>query len=283
VCFVSSASDVAGGKSAGHGQLIATPLTLALVGADAGQLGVPIHRPFTLGTTRLELIPSGRGLGAAALFVDLKGRTVLYAGAIRTVHKPEAAEVRACDAVVVEAPIGEPKQKLGKVGDAADAVVTWSRAQLAAKRTPVLVVDTVFDALEVATALVADGLTVAASKPIRDAAARVAPLTTVPAMRAPGREPSVVVRVDGDRLKLDAKVATALVSIRALDALTGPGGFDATFAWPFVATRRQLLEWIESSRAKDIFITGACADSIADALGERARVLGPPRQMALFG
>src|ERR1700755_3182516 len=73
VCFVSSADRVI---VAEHGQLIATPITLALVapraggGMGAGHLGVPLRRPFTLGTLRLELIPSGRGLGAAALHVD---------------------------------------------------------------------------------------------------------------------------------------------------------------------------------------------------------------------
>jgi hypothetical protein len=29
-------------------------------------------------------------------------------------------------------------------------------------------------------------------------------------------------------------------------------------------------------------VTGACAESIAAAVGPRARVLGPPRQMSLF-
>ncbi|MBA3454766.1 MAG: hypothetical protein H0T42_16890, partial [Deltaproteobacteria bacterium] len=56
----------------------------------------------------------------------------------------------------------------------------------------------------------------------------------------------------------------------------------ATFAWPFVASRTQLLAWIEQTRAREIFVTGACADPIAQTLGARARVIGPPRQMALF-
>ncbi|MCW5809196.1 MAG: hypothetical protein KIT31_42975, partial [Deltaproteobacteria bacterium] len=87
ICFVSSADRV--GRT-GHGQLIGTPATLALIDADGtGHLGVPVHRPFTLGTLRLQLIPSGRGLGAAALHVAPLGEDggehgVLYAGAIRS-------------------------------------------------------------------------------------------------------------------------------------------------------------------------------------------------------
>src|SRR5579859_7328899 len=64
VCFVSSADRV----TAGHGQLIATPETLAIAkrrAREAGHLAVPLHRPFTLGTLRLELISSARGPGAA--------------------------------------------------------------------------------------------------------------------------------------------------------------------------------------------------------------------------
>ena len=75
VCFVSSADRVG---SLGHGQLIGTPLTLAMVASKGGgHLAVPVRRPFTLGTLRLELMPSGRGRGAAALHVDMGERTVI--------------------------------------------------------------------------------------------------------------------------------------------------------------------------------------------------------------
>jgi putative mRNA 3-end processing factor len=278
VCFVSSSDRVG---RAGHGQLIATPITLALLGTEAGHLAVPIHKPFTLGTTRLSLIPSGRGLGAAALHVDLGGRSVLYAGAIRTVHPTEAAEVRACDAVVVAAPLGDPAHKLSPIATVLELVVDWITEELTHGRVPVLVVDTVFDGLEVAARLVDADLVVAASRSIRDAALRVRAHIAAPAIRAPGKEPTVVIRVDSERVKLPdtAKLSTALVSVRALDK----NPYDMSFAWPFVATRKQLLEWIEQSRARDIYVTGACADTIVEGLGPRARVLGPPRQMALFG
>ena len=73
ICFVSSADRV--GRT-GHGQLIGSPTTLALLSAKGdGHLAVPLRQRFTLGTLRLELIPSGRGLGAAALHVDAVGRT----------------------------------------------------------------------------------------------------------------------------------------------------------------------------------------------------------------
>ena len=285
VCFVSSADRVV---RAGHGQLIGTPTTIALLaGKDSGHLAVPILRPFTLGTLRLELIPSGRGLGAAALHVDTGMRTVLYAGAIRTVHPSEPAQVRTSDAVVVAAPVGEPGHRFEPVDDVAERVIEWTRAQLVADRPPVLVVDIVLDGLELAARLVAAGLSVAGSRSLRDAAAVLGDSS----IRAPGKDSSVLIRVEGDRVKTSPPNATAaLVSARALDPSPGPEWsaadsrppWDARFAWPFVAGRDQLLGWIEQTRAKHVFVTGACAESIAEAVGPHARVLGPPRQMALF-
>ncbi len=282
MCFVSSAERVAAGGRTGHGQLIATPATLALLGVDAGHLAVPVHRPFTLGTTRLSLIPSGRGLGAAALHVDIGGRSVLYAGAVRTTNPAEAAEVRACDAVVVDA--ASDVDAFAPLDEVASNVIAWARVQLVQSATPVLVVDTVFDALEVAGHLAGAGVPVAASKAVREAATRVRAHASVPALRAPGKEPAPLVRIESDRVKLadGARVVTALVSARAADPASR-GRHDAAFAWPFVAGREQLLGWIEQSRAKAIYLTGAHAEAIADALGPRARVLGPPQQMALFG
>ena len=293
VCFVSSADRIG---RAGHGQLIGTPITLALVARENGHLAVPVHRPFTRGTRRLELIPAGRGRGAAALHVDGGGgRTVLYAGPIRTVNPTEAAEVRTCEAVVVAAPFGEVKHRFAPVDEVAGKLLAWVHAQLAAGKTPVLVVDTALDGIEVATRLAADGLVVAGSRAVRDTALRIGSVagggstTTgllprgaqLPAIRAPGKEPAATIRIETERVKLadGAKPMNALVSGRALEL---PGGWDAGFAWPFIAGRDQLLGWIEQSRAKDVFVTGACAEAIVDKLGPRARVLGPPHQMALF-
>jgi putative mRNA 3-end processing factor len=272
VCFVSSADRIV---RAGHGQLIGTPTTIALIaGRDGGHLAVPVRRPFTLGTLRLELIPSGRAHGAAALHVDTGMRTVLYAGALRTVNAGEAAEVRASDAVVVAAPVGELHHYLPAIDDIADQVIAWSVAQLAAGKTPVLVVDTALDGLEVAARLVSANVEVAASKSVREAAEVIG----TPALRAPSKEPAVIVRAEADRVKV-ATPAAALVSARAVEPQQG---WDAAFAWPFVANRDQLLTWIEQARAKHVFVTGACAETIVAALGARAHVLGPPQQMALF-
>lgn len=360
VCFLSSADRV--GRS-GHGQLIGTAITLALVDAPGpGHLAVPLRQRFTLGTVRLELIPSGRGFGAAALYADVAGKTVLYAGAVRTTTGGvgDAAELRACDAVVVAAPYGEPRHQFPPLAGAIAAAIDWTRAQLAAGRRPVLLVDSVLDGLEVASRLAAEAIAIAGSRALREAAHRIAELVPppqrvdgeiaigrtiprggllpglpaepsgspassigprthrprqaraseppddlnapshlavgsqtfsrleatsgVPVIAAPGREPRAVIWLDADRPQLaralgDRPAATALVSARALD---GAAGHDAGFAWAAAADRAQLLAWIEATGARDVFVTGPCADAIVAALGARARVIGPPHQMPLF-
>lgn len=280
VCFVSAADRV---TIAEHGQLIATPITLALLapkaggGAGAGHLAVPWRRPFTLGTLRLELIPSGRGLGAAALHVDSRGRTVLYAGPVRTTAERDPAEVRAADAVVVAAPFGETHHVFASADEIAGKLIAWAKQQLASGATPVAVVDSALDGLEVAVKLGGE-VPLAGSRALRDAMQRLEGLETFPDVRAPGKDPRLVIKIANDKAALPAKSITALVSGRALDGHTG---FSTGFAWPFAAGRAQLLAWIEQTRAKDVFVTGACAETIVAALGKRARLLGPPHQMTL--
>jgi len=314
VCFLSSADRVG---RAGHGQLIATPITLALLGVrDQGHLAVPLRQRFTLGTLRLELIPSGRGFGAAALHVDIAGKTVLYAGAVRTAAggAGDAAELRTCDALVVAAPYGEPQHSFPPLGGAIDAAIEWTRGALATERRPVLLVDSVLDGLEVASRLAGAGIAIAGPRALREAAQRIADLVPrplrldaaaaqrsnareprapgfaadsagpIPTIVAPGREPRAIVWIDTDRAALaravgDRAVATALVSARAA---AGAAGHDAGFAWSAAADRAQLLGWIEATGARDVFVTGPCAESIVAALGARARVIGPPQQMSLF-
>jgi len=312
ICFLSSADRVG---RAGHGQLIGTPITLALLGArNLGHLAVPLRQRFTLGTLRLELIPSGRGFGAAALHVDIAGKTVLYAGVVRpgAGGVGDAAELRTCDAVVVAAPYGEPHHRFPPLPATIDATLAWTRAQLAAGRRPVLYVDSLLDGLEIGCLLAAAGLPIAGQRALREAGQRIADLVPspqiigetiaigrtialrpvvvpnagsgIPAIPAPGREPRAIVWLDADRAGLarslgDRPVATALVSARAS---AGTAGYDAGFPWAAAADHAQLLGWIEATGAREVFVTGACAEAIAAAVGGRARVVGPPHQMLLF-
>ena len=272
----------------GVGQLIATDATIAMLQrAGSGDLSAPYRQRFTLGTLRLELVPSGRGLGAAALLADDAGRRVLYAGSVRTVTGGlgEPGEVRACDAVVIGAPYGEPRHVFPAIDDVAAQLLAWVREQHALAKKPVLFVDTVLDALEIASRLASPEL----APILRPAAAReiaiiAKRLGKVPRFVAPSKTPRVYVCVDGDRAgAIEAagnRPITALVSGRAID---GPDGCDAAFAWAGAAGHKDLLGWIDATAAREVFVTGPCAPAIVAALGGRARMLGPPQQMQLFG
>jgi hypothetical protein len=205
----------------------------------------------------------------------------------------EAAEVRSCNAAVVTAPYGEERHRFPPLADVITQTIEWTRSQLALDRWPVLLVDTVLDALEVATCLHAAAIPVTGARAIRDAARRAGTMLGELAIAAPGRESlppkqaargQAIVWLESDRAGLaralgDRARATALVSGRALD---GTHGADAAFIWASAAGRAELLAWIESTGAREVFVTGACAGAIAAALGPRARMIGPPHQMTLF-
>lgn len=283
VCFVSWSDRIG---AIGHGQLIGTPVALAMIGLRhrkgfTGHLAVPVRRPFTLGTLRLELIPSGRGAGAAALHVDARGRTVLYAGAVRTAHAPrgwDAAEVRTADAVVVAAPLGERRHALASIDEVAGSLIAWIRQQLSIGKSPTIVVDTALDGVEVAHH-VGSEVRIAGSPEVRAAAKLLASFEASPLVQAPGKVPAATIYTIGERGAQAAGAVRALVSARAADPQPD---FAAAFAWPFVAGHEQLLAWIEQTRARRVFVTGACAGAIVAALGDKAQALGPPQQMALF-
>lgn len=293
VCFVSSAD-----RSAKSAQLIGTPLTLALVGADAGNLAVPLRQRFTLGTLRLELIASGRGPGAAALYVEGAGMKTLYASAVRPYEgkRVAAADVRACDTLVVDAPFGATKKQFPDLDGVIDKALAWTKKQLAANKRPVLLVDTALDGLEVACVLAAEGLALAGAKSIRDAAAKMATLDqtvlrkktsagmsgrtakTPPMVSPPSKELRATIWVgEAPNTLLELPHATALLAGRPASEHQ-----EIHFAWTHAADRPSLLAWIESTRAKQIFVTGASAEPIVKLLGDKAKYLGPPQQMTLF-
>lgn len=158
VCFVSCAH--AAGASR-HGQLIATAPTLALLGADphGTQLAVPYGRPFTLGTVRLELLRSGHTLGSASLVADVGGQRVLYAGAIdpRGNGLGEAADLRACDALVLAATYGHPRYRFPPADQIKAAVAGFVDEVMAAGGVAALLVSSPSKALDVACWLAARG------------------------------------------------------------------------------------------------------------------------------
>jgi putative mRNA 3-end processing factor len=300
VCFVSSADAIG---RVGHGQLIATLATLAQLGAEkprvtnsggaasnaapTAHLSVPYRRPFTLGTVRLELVPSGHALGSASLWIDSGGAKTFVAGAIATggAGLGEPAELRTCETLVVGAPYGAPGETFPKRKDAAAAWLDFARAARARGAIAVALVSSAQKGLDVAAATATAGLAVGAHRAIHHAAKRLAAAgiaIEVPRRGASGAE--ALVWLARDRAKLPAgSLAVALVSGAAIDpAAVAAAGAERGVAWSNAADRDELLAFVEDASARRVFLTGRRADAIAAAIGPRARVLAPPHQMQLF-
>ncbi len=304
VCFVSSADRTG---RAGHGQLIATSETLALLGARTdAHLSAPTGRPFTLGTVRLELVRSGWCVGAAALAVDAGGHRVLYAGAVAPhgTGLGGAAELRRCDTLVVAAPYGAAHHRF--TADPS-GVVGFARQTLAEGRVPVVLVTSAYKGLDAVAHLAAAGIASAGHRSMVEAARRLAAAGfeaasrpapgsgTAPATSGSGTAPvkrtvargRALVWLLSDRARIGAALhalpaRTALASGLATErALVADLDVDTAIPWSAAADRDALLDFIARSGARDVAITGAPADAIA-AVGPHARRLGPHRQMTLF-
>jgi|JI10StandDraft_1071094.scaffolds.fasta_scaffold262055_2 hypothetical protein len=285
VCFVSAADRTSAERTAraGHGQLIATAPTLALLGARAQELRVPLHRPFTLGETRLTLLPSGYGPGAAALHVDTGAHRVLYAGAI----DPRRADLIPCDTLVVAAPYGERHHAFARDGEA--RVIALAREAGADGRVAAILVSNPLRGLAVAERLAADGLAVAGHRAIVEAAGRLSAAgLPAPTVRRSVARADVLVWPVRDRPRLAAALGARPARVILASGLACERelvrtlAVDAAVAWSGAADRDGLLGFIGHSGATAVAVTGPCAPAIAAAVGARARVLGPPEQMALF-
>ncbi len=284
VCFVSSADRTG---RAGHGQLIATAETLALLGAHSdAHLAAPTGRPFTLGTVRLELVRSGWAVGAAALLVDA-GHRVLYAGAVGATGSGlgGAAELRRCDTLVVAAPYGAPHHRFDAT---AAEVIEFARGALAIGAVPVVLVTSPLKGLDVAAAFDGVGIPCAGHRAIVEAARRLAVAgVNVVVKRTVARGRALLWPL-ADRARLGAALGGAparvvLASGLAVERdLVRELGVDAAIPWSAAADRAALLAYVARSGAASVAVTGAYADEIAAAIGPHARRLGPPRQMPLF-
>ena len=75
----------------------------------------------------------------------------------------------------------------------------------------------------------------------------------------------------------------ALVSGLAVEASAMRDvGAEFAIAWSNSADRAALLDYIAQTGAREVYLTGRCADEVASSVGPHARVLAPPTQMSLW-
>ena len=303
--FLSNASGLVGEATrvrAARAQVLTTPETLALMG-PAGQrlrgraLTIGYGRPFGLGTLRVELLPTGVLPGAAALFCEAGERRVLYAGCARLgppVYGAAPGEVRAADALCIDASYGHPRFRFVSRAQAEERARAFARDMRVAGRPAVVLCAPLGPAQELAAALAADGWQLRAHRSIVDGAA---------AYRRAGVAVPAVARFAGklgaDELLLWPAAERDAGSLRRLsDAglIWVSGGaadaeavaalrVDAAIPYAPAADFEGLLEYVAATGAREVAVKNGFAEDLASALRARGLdgyVIGPPRQIDMF-
>ncbi len=101
---------------AGHGAVLATPQTLAIMAARYGEDFTGVRQPLSYGETvthqgvAIGLVPAGHVLGSAQAVLSWRGMTIVVSGDYKRRRDPTCApfEPTPCDVFVTEATFGLP-------------------------------------------------------------------------------------------------------------------------------------------------------------------------------
>jgi putative mRNA 3-end processing factor len=101
---------------AGHGAVLATPETIAIMQARLGPhcagsfQALRYGEPIAIGAVRMQLVPAGHILGSAQVVIERRGSRAVVSGDYKRRHDPTAApfELVRCDLFVTEATFGLP-------------------------------------------------------------------------------------------------------------------------------------------------------------------------------
>jgi len=303
--FLSNANALAGQAGrvrTARAQVLATPETLALLG-PAGQrlraraLTIGYGRPFGLGALRVELLPTGVLPGAAALFCEAGERRVLYAGCARLgapVHGALAGEVRAAEAVCVDATYGHPRFRFVSRDEVEERLRAFVRAARAAGRPAVVLCAPLGPAQELAAVLGTEGWQLRAHRSIVEGAAayRRAAVSVPPVARFAGKLGADEVLLwpaaerDAGSLRRLPDAVLAWVSGSAADAeAVAALRVDAAIPYATAPDFEGLLAYVAATGAREVAVKNGFAEDLAAVLRARgldAYVIGPPRQIDLF-
>jgi putative mRNA 3-end processing factor len=100
----------------GHGAVLATPETIAIMkarlgpGAAGSFQALPYGEPLTIGATTVRLVPAGHILGSAQVVIEHRGQCAVVSGDYKRRPDPTAApfELVRCDLFITEATFGLP-------------------------------------------------------------------------------------------------------------------------------------------------------------------------------
>ena len=261
VCFLSSAR----AEAHSHLRVLATRETMKLLRkrpSRGSALTVPFGRPFALGELRLELFPSGRGPGAASLLVESKAGRVDYAGVVgRGGPLSPAAEIRACDAIVIDGSLVRPGRKVPPTEEVIADIGRWVDRVLAERATPVLLADPFGRAADLAH-LLGKKHRLRVHRTIFDVLKRLRSLgVSLPRATcltaAPAIGDVVIWPIDASAARSIRRPRLALVDGLALNPdATRRFGVEEAFPWSCRLGHDELLAYIEQTGARQVFLLG---------------------------
>lgn len=274
-------------------------------GTLGGIIVTPFGRPFALGRLRLELLPSGHVPGAAQLYVELdeggERRRVAYCGPLNPApgRFAEAPQVRAAEALCIDAPLAAHARRLPPRAEAEAELVAAVERALDDGVTPVVLAPALGGAQEIVALFAAAALPVRVHARIAawiDAYERIGlrvPTATVRKFRGSPGKGEVVVWPLADRN------AAAIGRLRGARLFAATGAalepdaaarlrVDGAFALADHGDLPSLVAHARAAEARDVWLTGGFSEAAARAFaaaGIRAHALAahrPMQQMALF-
>jgi putative mRNA 3-end processing factor len=277
-------------------------------GQAAGMLVTPFGRPFALGRLRLELLPSGHVPGAAQLYVELdegagERRRIAYCGPLNPSpgRFAEAPQVRAAEALCVDAPLAACGRKLPPRAEAEAELLAAVERALDDGVTPVVLAPALGAAQDVVALLAAAALPVRVHPRIAawiEAYERVG--LRIPATPGgvrkfrgtPSRGEVVVWPLEDRNAVAIGRLRGARLFAAAGQALEPDAAarlrVEAAFALADHADLPSLVAHARAAEARDVWLTSGFSDAVARAfsvVGIAARPLGarrPMQQMTLF-
>jgi putative mRNA 3-end processing factor len=273
-------------------------------GQAAATLVTPFGRPFALGRLRLELLPSGHAPGAAQLYVELDGRRVAFCGPLNPSpgRFAEAPQVRAADALCIDAPLAAYARKLPPRAEAEAALLVAVERAREDGATPVVLAPAFGAAADVVALLAGAALPLRVHPRIAgwlDGYARIG-------LTLPAPAPSLVRRFRGSPAKgevvvwpLEERHAAAVGRLRGARLFAAAGvaldpdaaarlRVEAAFALADHGDLPSLVAHARAAGARDVWLQGGLSDGVARAFadaGVTAHALTarrPMQQMALF-
>ncbi len=280
------------------GRLILSDLAAQLVGARADQaLAPPLRRRFTLGELELELLPTGAGVGAAALAIGVRGDLVIYAGEVG-LESPfglgEKRLARKCRQLVVTPVYDQPRDLFPPAQEAFGQLCELLRDALAVGDVPVLRGRALGRCLAMVAPLSDQGFTVCVHRRVHQALGvlRRAGLPVGRARRYAGQAvPGEVllwpVEAAPPLKPAGAALRQVLVSGRAVrPAAAGEAGCELGVPIADRADLPSLVAYIRACRPEVVSFTRVPSAALSDALSHEGiahEVLGPVAQLSMFG